>query len=276
MSEESTTTDLVELQKRLTAATNRGDVDAIVALYAADAVYDMSPVGMGVFEGQAAARGFIEDWWTSYEESEFEAEETLDLGNGVGFRVLVQKGRPVGSSGEVQLRYGTVSVWEDGKIARIANYTDIDEARAAAERLSEERGEAMSEENVEVVRRYYEHRQSHGDFLAELLAPDYVWDMSHFRGWAEQPTYEGIDGARLFIREWTAAFDDWAIEVEAIHDAGDDRVVGVLRQRGRSKSAGVPVDMRYAQVFTIRDGKQVRMEMYDDPDDALKAVGLDG
>jgi ketosteroid isomerase-like protein len=140
MPDESTTPDLVELQKRLTAATNRGDVDAIVAFYAPDAVYDMSPVGMGVFEGRAAARGFIEDWWTSYEESEFEAKETLNLGNGVGFRVLVQKGRPVGSSGEVQLRYGAVSVWEDGKIARITNYTDIDEARAAAERLAEERG----------------------------------------------------------------------------------------------------------------------------------------
>jgi ketosteroid isomerase-like protein len=133
----------------------------------------------------------------------------------------------------------------------------------------------VSQENVEIVRGYYEYRQSHGDFLAELLALDYVWDMSHFRGWAEQRTYEGIDGARLFIREWTAAFDDWAIEVEAIRDAGDDRVVGVLRQRGRSKSAGVPVDMRYAQVFTIRNGKQVRMEMYDDPNDALKAVGLE-
>ena len=54
--------------------------------------------------------------------------------------MLVQKGRPVGSSGEVQLHYGTVSVWEDGKIARITNYTDIDEARAAAERLAQERG----------------------------------------------------------------------------------------------------------------------------------------
>ncbi len=95
MPDESTTPDLVELQKRLTAATNRGDVDAIVAFYAPDAVYDMSPVGMGVFEGRAAARGFIEDWWTSYEESEFEAKETLNLGNGVGFRVLVQKGPAV-------------------------------------------------------------------------------------------------------------------------------------------------------------------------------------
>jgi len=69
-----------------------------------------------------------------------EAEETLDLGQGVGFRVLIQKGRPIGSSGEVQLRYAAVGVWDDGKLARITNYSDIDEARAAAERLAEERG----------------------------------------------------------------------------------------------------------------------------------------
>jgi ketosteroid isomerase-like protein len=128
---------------------------------------------------------------------------------------------------------------------------------------------------VEIVRRHYDYRQSHDDFLEEIIAPDYVWDMSHFRGWPEQRTYEGIDGARRFIREWTAAFDDWAIEVVDIHDAGDDRVVGVIDQRGRSRSTGVPVDMRFAQVFTMRDGKQVRMEMYDDPDEALKAVGLE-
>jgi ketosteroid isomerase-like protein len=140
MSEESTNSDLVERQKRATEAANRRDLDAVMAFIAPDAVYDMSPVGMGVFEGQAAARGFIEDWWASYEEHEFEAEETLDLGNGVGFRVLIQKGRPVGSSGEVELRYAVVSVWEDGLIVRVTNYTDIDEARAAAERLAEERG----------------------------------------------------------------------------------------------------------------------------------------
>jgi ketosteroid isomerase-like protein len=138
--EESTTSDLVELQKRLTDAASRRDLDAITAFYASDGVYDMSPLGMGVFEGQAAARGFIEDWWGSYEKFEFEAEQTLDLGNGVGFRVLIQKGRPAGSSGEVQLRYAAVGVWEDGKIVRMTNYNDIDEARAAAERLALERG----------------------------------------------------------------------------------------------------------------------------------------
>ena len=69
-----------------------------------------------------------------------EAEEILDLGDGVGLRMLIQKGRPVGNSGEVQLRYAAVGVWDDGKIVRMTNYNDIDEGRAAAERLAEERG----------------------------------------------------------------------------------------------------------------------------------------
>jgi ketosteroid isomerase-like protein len=95
---------------------------------------------MGTFEGQAAVRGFMEDWFASYEEWELQMVEVQDLGSAVTFGVLIQKGRPVGSSGEVELRFGTVNVWEDGKIARITNYTDIDEARAAAERLAQERG----------------------------------------------------------------------------------------------------------------------------------------
>jgi ketosteroid isomerase-like protein len=141
MPEESTTPDLVELQKRLTEATNRRDVDGIVAFYAPDAVWDMAPTGMGMFEGQAGVRGFMEDWFASYEEYEFEAEEILDLGNGVGLRVLIQKGRPAGSSSEVQFRYAAVGVWEDAKIVRTTNYTDIDEARATAERLAQERAD---------------------------------------------------------------------------------------------------------------------------------------
>jgi ketosteroid isomerase-like protein len=80
MSEQSTTPDLVELQNRHTEAGGRRDLDAITAFYAPDAVWDMSPMGMGTFEGQAAARAFFEDWFASYEEYELEAEEILDLG----------------------------------------------------------------------------------------------------------------------------------------------------------------------------------------------------
>ena len=140
MAEESTTPDLVELARRSIEAGSSGDFDAMLSFFAPDGLWDMSPLGMGVFEGRAAIRGFLEDWQGAYEEFAVETEEVLDQCNGVTVAVLVQKGRPTGSSGDVRLRYAAVGVWTDGLIARLTNYTDIDEARAAAERLAEERG----------------------------------------------------------------------------------------------------------------------------------------
>ena len=75
-----------------------------------------------------------------YEELEFGLEEVRDLGKGVVFAVVIQNGRPVGSAGHVRQREGWVFVWVGGLIARLTIYADIDEARAAAERLAEERG----------------------------------------------------------------------------------------------------------------------------------------
>ena len=131
----------------------------------------------------------------------------------------------------------------------------------------------MSQENVEIVRHGLERFAATREFPAERVTADFVWDMSNFHGWPEQQVYEGADGARSFLREWTDAWENWEIEIDALHDAGD-RVVALMRQRGRSKAAGMPVEMFFAQVWTLRDGKEARMEMYSDPAEALEATGL--
>ncbi|HEV2981145.1 MAG TPA: nuclear transport factor 2 family protein [Solirubrobacteraceae bacterium] len=131
----------------------------------------------------------------------------------------------------------------------------------------------MSRENVDVVMRGFEHFRATAEPLEEILAPDFVWDMSTFRGWPEQPLYEGFEGARAFLRDWGSAFDDWRVDVELVRDFGD-KVVVVLRQHARAKTTGISLDMQFAQVFTVRDGLQARMQMYSDPAEALEAVGL--
>ena len=131
----------------------------------------------------------------------------------------------------------------------------------------------MSQENVEVVRGGYQRFRTTGQFDTEIATPDFVWDMSNFHGWPEQQVYEGVEGAETFLSDWTSAWDDWELELEGLRDAGD-KVLALMRQRGRSKGAGMPVDMYFAQVWTLRDGKEARMEMYSDPSEALKAVGL--
>jgi ketosteroid isomerase-like protein len=139
MTEESTTPDLVELTRAYVEAVNRGDLDAVMSFYGPHASWESPPLGTS-FKGLAAIRGFHEDWWGAYEEYEIQTEEILDLGNGVVLVVLRQNARPLGSTGHVQTRTAGTSEWEDGKIARVTVYHDIDEARAAAERLAQERG----------------------------------------------------------------------------------------------------------------------------------------
>ena len=103
---------LAELNRAFIEAANRGDVDAFMSFFAPDAVWDNSSVGTGTFKGAAAVRGVVEDWIGVYEEFEVETEEFRDLGNGVGFGVNLQTGRPAGSTGVVQLRQGFVSLVE--------------------------------------------------------------------------------------------------------------------------------------------------------------------
>ncbi len=131
----------------------------------------------------------------------------------------------------------------------------------------------MSQENVEIVRRGYEHFAATGELLADLTDPDFVWDMSTFRGWPERQTYPGTEGAREFLTEWTDAWEDWELEVEGYVDGGE-RVVVILRQQGRAKATGAPVVMHFGQVWTIRGGRQFRMQMYASPEEALEAAGL--
>ena len=62
MPEESTTPDLVELARRSLEAANHRDFAAMMSFWGHDPVWDLSPMGLGVYEGPLAIRGFFEDW----------------------------------------------------------------------------------------------------------------------------------------------------------------------------------------------------------------------
>jgi ketosteroid isomerase-like protein len=136
MSEESTNPDVVERTRRALGAATRHDLDTYMAFYAPDAVWDLSDTGIGIFEGVAAIRSFLEDWWGTWGDHVAEVEEIVDLGHGVVFSPVREEGRLIGSGGHVEQRRGWVVLWAHGLIERQAAYLDIDEARAAAERLA--------------------------------------------------------------------------------------------------------------------------------------------
>ena len=140
MSEESTTSDLVELTREAFEAVNRHDLDALMGFYADDAVFDLSAAGIGIFAGVDSIRGFVQDWWKTWGDHLAEAEEVQELGHGVVFASLRETGRLIGSAGQVEQLAGWVLVWERAMIERQAGYLAVAEARDVAERLAWERG----------------------------------------------------------------------------------------------------------------------------------------
>ena len=111
-------------------------------MYAPDAVWDVSLLGLHeVWAGREAIRGALEDLIAPYEDLEVVAEEFDDLGSGVTLAVFLARGRLRGSIRFVESRRSaSVTLWTNGLVERSTTYPDIDEARAAAERLAQERG----------------------------------------------------------------------------------------------------------------------------------------
>jgi len=137
MTRDATTPDLADRVRLFLTAANRRDLETIMSIQAPDAVYDLSQRGLGIFEGASAIRGFLEDYLAAFEDIEWEFEEMLALDNRVVLLVVRQQGRPVGVRARVSQREAWVQHYSaDGMLSRTSSYLDIDEGRAAANRLA--------------------------------------------------------------------------------------------------------------------------------------------
>jgi ketosteroid isomerase-like protein len=135
MPEEFPTPDLVELTRRSVEAGNARDWDAAMSCFAPDAVWD-GPVDSA--SGAAAIRANLEEYARLVGEAQVEIEDAVDLG-GTVLLVTTMIAHPHGSDREMQQREAMVFKWSAGRIVKVITRTDIDEARAAAERLAESR-----------------------------------------------------------------------------------------------------------------------------------------
>src|SRR5688572_6118850 len=122
----------------------------------------------------------------------------------------------------------------------------------------------MSQENVEIVRRFL---CVDVDEALTYADPGIVWNPIE-----ELPT-QGHDAVRANLAHWKAEWDDYKVIPEEFVDLGD-RVVVTVRLRGRGRGSGVEIDARFHDLYTLRDGKIVRMDQFTERSEALEAVGL--
>jgi uncharacterized protein len=130
----------------------------------------------------------------------------------------------------------------------------------------------MSQENVETLRRGYE-ALNRGDLDATLEICDPDIECRLPEGGLATGTLHGHKGLRELFEAYLEAFEELRAEPDRYLEA-DDHVVVFLKLSGRGRGSGLEVDVRPAHLWTMRDGKAVRLEVFPRGEGALEAAGL--
>jgi hypothetical protein len=130
----------------------------------------------------------------------------------------------------------------------------------------------MSQKNVELVRRGYE-AFDRGDIQTVLSFMDSEIEARFEPSMPDWQPYFGRDGFMSFLQAWLEPWETYRIEIDELIDVGD-RVLAVCREFGRRKDTGFEVEQGAHFVWTVSDGKAVRLDGFIHRSEALKAVGL--
>jgi ketosteroid isomerase-like protein len=136
----------------------------------------------------------------------------------------------------------------------------------------------MSQENVEIVRQALNAFAELDEGLVgterveKFMAQDAITTFSGF-GDLDGRTLRGWEFLK-FRAAWMEPYDDFMYEPRRFLDAGGNRVVVILHQRGRPHGSDSWVGLDYGIAYTVEEGLIHRADFYAPPKKALVAAGL--
>lgn len=132
----------------------------------------------------------------------------------------------------------------------------------------------MSQANVEMVR----------DQFAATNERDFPRAMSHYAedvelvvhpdAFLQGGTFSGRHAVGQWFADWFKTFEPgYHFQIEEVRAFGE-LVLLFATHRGRGRASGAEVHGQTGYVFTVRDGKVARLELYPGRAEALEAAGL--
>jgi ketosteroid isomerase-like protein len=150
----------------------------------------------------------------------------------------------------------------------------------------------MSQENVELVRRYFDAlargfqaywkdpRSAVDRLNAGEIGPEgvemarYVNVNAEWRTVLTGVTYRGYVGLAQGFDQLVEAAQDYRIELKEANDLGGQHVLAVVESSMRGKASEIEVKALIFMVLTVHDGLIIRMEEYLERAQALEAAGV--
>ena len=86
--------------------------------------------------------------------------------------------------------------------------------------------------------------------------------------------YRGHEGIHEYLDDVASAWEHWTVDVERVEEGADGRVVIVMTMHARGRGSGVTLAARTAHIWTLEDGRLRRNQLYREPEEALRELGL--
>jgi len=136
----------------------------------------------------------------------------------------------------------------------------------------------MSQENVDALHRLYgEWAKGNLCALRDIADPAIEWQWSESLAslYGGPRVYRGLEEIGAATMEWLEAWDSYWMTAQEFIDAGD-RIVVLMTLHGRTAGSDSVTEQGAAALWTVQDGKALRVRYYDDKAEALEAAGLRG
>lgn len=131
----------------------------------------------------------------------------------------------------------------------------------------------MSSEDLERLRRGFD-AFARGDIDAALrdVAPDFKLRDHVILEDTERPT--GPEAVKANHEQLREAFDSFTLEPLEFVEIEDGMLVRVLSRGHTSREGGIEVELEVGQLWRLRDGQAVSLDIYPSWDEARREAGL--
>ncbi len=131
---------------------------------------------------------------------------------------------------------------------------------------------AMSQEDVELIRRYYRAWNGGGlDAVRAFWSDDFQWHDAP--GMPDGGVYRGSDAVAAHFRDLEEILGDMKVHIDGIVPAGDEVFVRLRVHLGAPRG-GLLLDGPIFETVSIKHGKLSRIRLFLEEREALEAAGL--
>jgi ketosteroid isomerase-like protein len=137
----------------------------------------------------------------------------------------------------------------------------------------------MSQENVELIRRASEAltqalaTDNLTQVLRDYLDRDIDWRAAE-GAIDDVGGMRGHDAIRRYVEDWRDHFDNLTLAPHEFVEIDDERVMAVQCLSGCAKHTGIETELTFFVIYTIREGRFVKVREYATREEALEAAGL--